>query len=881
MTRTVSGILRLTAALLAPALVASAALADGSFVERYVTAVRLARAGRPDAALAQLEELAKGNPSSVPLHRAIARLALQLRVDGNWEDRFRDRLRRSSRDVGAAVGLALIEQARGRTGDARQLLLDSVTGGGRDPELVPLLLAVHPRSDELVGWLAARATVLPGDGRFGALRGRVLLALGRVAAAREVLERGLARDPDHPDLLALHADLLRAAGDSARACTEAAIVSSHLAGEQRVPEARVPTRVALARIHLACGQVDEARRLLRTAGPAMNFPEDPPLAPLVAVVEAEVALAREDPLGALAVLDEKGAPPEEDPVWGELTLAVRCRALAALAVPVPDARDVLRRAAPVGLALADRSAALAALAASPLLGDPELARALAESAERLAQNGLEPRASRARLLARWAGGASVEPEADAADVTGARALLDARDAARKKNPRGALDRASVERADVGSAPGALLAALDAVAARAALDVGEIERAAASVREGLLDVEAGNQGREPVPPEIEPIAGSGSDTALELAGLGFRAAIASRRPPGQAAEELLRNLGRVVRGWSSVEVPWPTTLADVARIVPADACLVVTTAGPEAPALAFDPRGAFAVAEPGDVLRSPPCTDRRQVLWAGPGPPPGGLLVAEGDPRVVVRLVVPAPLPRTGSKAKPPPALGIGPGTARPLRDLVEALNGTGEDPGARRVARFDETLNWPVFRGAGLAPSTSPLSSGWLAPLSGHTPAGWIAPETLLTMPVTPGAGLVAVGLKVLPNRGEPERGMWLLAESALGGGWQWALLSRRPLEREEYGRIEQRLRYWSRDPVREARRLVEDDPGLANALALWTAPVATEVSDRSAWLAAAGVGLIAVVAAVAVVRRAIVNRRALAAQAVRSSSPPGPPAPA
>jgi len=292
--------------------------------------------------------------------------------------------------------------------------------------------------------------------------------------------------------------------------------------------------------------------------------------------------------------------------------------------------------------------------------------------------------------------------------------------------------------------------------------------------------------------------------VELAGLSFRALVASGRPTADAANDLLKNLARAARGWSQTERPWPADLRELAQFVRGDACLVIAAIGAGAPALAIDSEGVIGVATPDQAAATAPCAGRRRVLWAGPAAPPGGLAAATNGSRVFVRLLIPGPPVREpgGPYPKAPSLTAVGAGPDRSLRRIVESLAPPAPRPGERLALRFDAGRGWPVFHGAGIAPRGVPFAAGWLAPPGRLTPAGWIGP-----------------GADPL------ESGPRALAEAALNAGWRWALLSRRPLSAEERGRVQSKLASWAEDPLREAQRLARRDPALAEVLTLWMAP--------------------------------------------------------
>lgn len=855
---------------------------EAPLVDRYVGIVRLARAGRSALALNQLEDLAQAYPGSVPVHRALALLALETNQAEHWTERFRTRLRRSPQDVGAAVGLAVLESSHRHFSDARRLLLESVAAGGRDPLLATLLTQQHGRPEELIGWFSARSSIHSGDARFAALRARLLLQLGQIPAARDVLESALARDPRQADLLTQHAAILRAMGRPQQACVEASMAAERLIGEQRVPEVRVPARLELVRAQVACGQFQEARRLLRTLGPQVSLPGDMVLQELVAVVEAELLLAIGSPVQALTLLHAKGSPGETDPVWGEAALVARVMAQTQLGLPVEDAEEITQRPLPKQLDLADRGLTLALLAGERKT-PAGLPSALKRAAVQLDLWGCQPRAARLRALAgtfdppsSWAPASAVQPEAAPLpeELILAR-MTETRRALAAGNFRRAADLATIERWRFNTVSPGLLATLGALGARGALEAGEPQRALNMVRDATLDLSLLETNRANITPELEPLALPAADLGAELAGLAFRAGIASGRSPKQLAPELLQRLGQVVRGWSLTGTPWPTNLEDLGRTIPPGGCLVVATTGPAAPTLAIDRQGNFGVAAVEDVSASPPCRTSRTIYWAGPAPPPRNLTgPGRSESPFVVHWVAPAPLATPAPEGtRPHPAQIIGPGLERPQRDVVEELAGQRVGFEESSAIRFDTSDSWPIFEGAGLAPSPTPLSAGWLVPPSVPAPDGWVGPETILALRPSPGAGLVALGMAVTPGKGEVERGSWVLAEAALSAGWRWVLLSRRPLTPEERQRVEVRLPQWAKDPVREGGRLAEEEPALAAVLEFWTAPPGTAVPNNRLLYLAGAMAVVVLWAAIMVIRA----RRRTDRQATTSSIRPGP----
>ena len=844
--------------------------------ERYVAALEAARGGNLPGAVARLRELAGEAPASVPIHRDLARLTLLLARERPEARRdlyreFRRRLRRTARDVGANVGMAILEEERGRRAAAHRHLLTALTAGCRDPLLVPLLLRTSPSPDGLLGWLARRRAVIPGDSSFRALEARALLARDRVRAARRLLEEGLRRDPEHPDLLALEAALLRAAGREARACEAASIALGFLAAREEVPESRIPLRVLLARVLADCGRTADAEAVVATLGPPVTPPGGPPLEPLVDLGRAETALAREDPLRALLHLGFRPGdgtwldrfPPGTGSSFAgllhprEWARGLAARALVALA-GLPGARRALPGVPPdppSGLALADREELLAAVLAA---GDPlpgtgmptRLARALGEA-------GLENRALRLRVLAAYRG--MVPPPALAELPSGDPDLRLAREIAAHRNtlPADSLDELALARAH-----GLLRASWRTGRTLALLGGGEAGAAAEVARAGLLDLEEAARTTRPLPGELRPLLAAWGRPALVLPGAAARARLAGQAAPADTCGALVRDLGRAARAWSRIESPWPRSLGDLA--VPDGACLVLATPpGPGGIVAAIGPGGPPVLrGGPGelDPLRLPPCREARVILWAGPAAPESRGLAGLGRPGGPVLVRVPHPgtpvLPAAGPSARHPgPPVPVGPGPARPLRILVEGL----VDHRPPAIPPSLPPGGWPAWTGAGLAPPGVPASVGWLAPPS-LVEGGFVAPEGL--RPLEPrGPGLVVLGLTVPPR--ETEEGAWLIAESALLAGRHWALLSRAPLTTDEVRAVTAGLGRAAGDPFPVARHLLDGRPELASRLELWTVVERVDVPPGQArWPVLLGGSLLAALAVLAVVLRALRRRR-------------------
>ena len=872
-----------------------------------------ARAGRTDEALAAYAEICRERPSSVAAHAALARLAVASGRAEAWRARVLARLASHPRDVGALSAAAEFDLAGGRRDDARAKLLAAVAAGARDPELVPALVAASPRPAETTAWFAARAASRRADPEFAVLRARLLLAFGDVRGARAETAAAPARAPGLVEAVVLRLELARADGDAEEACPLAAAAAGSLRDLPGGPEARFRSTVAVVRALADCGRADDARRLLRAVRPPPLLPGVPAPGRALAVAEADAAIAEGDPLRALAVLAERGPLSEGDPEWGEPALSARVRALAALGLEVPDAPAIAARPLPSGLFLAERSRTLAALADA---ADPAARRAVGAAlrvcAARLADDGLEPRAGRAALLAgtvpAGAEGGLAGPETAAAprsgalqarrraaDLRAAQTLVAARRLAAAGSFLAAADAATRGRAaDLNVAP-ELLMALSQEEAQAALAAGNPSAAAAAVRDGLAEHDRLLRGEEPpLADELRPLVGQSSVAAARLVGIGFRAALAAGRTPREAAEQFLFDAGRIARGWTIVEAAWPATLEEVAEAIPADACLVFAAAGPDAPEIALDRAGGLSAAGPGGAVGAPECAGKKVVLWAGPASPPRGLAVGPHDERVLARVVRPGPL-AGGAPAKAAGApVVVETGPARVRRELLETLladddadggaaaRGPAAEAGARPAGSSDEGTRrgdesaggrpsdegtrpgdeaaggWPAYVGLGIASAESPLASGWLVPPTEAAPDGWMPPQNIPQAASAQGA-LWALGLAETGTAQAPERGAWLLAESALLAGRSWTLFSRRPLGAAERAALLRRAPAWAENPLREARRLAKREPALAEALTLWMAPAPPPApSGRGFYGLAAALAALGAVATVVAARAAL-----------------------
>ncbi len=826
--------------------------AAGDVNTRYAAALRSHAAGHTEQALEELSALAQEVPASVPVHRALALVALECGEDRatQWKTRLWRRLRRTRRDVGASVGRAVLLQAEGRRSQAHNLLLSALTSGARHPLLVPLLVETSPDRRGLAGWMAARARVLPRDSAFAALRVRYLFAIGQAREAGRLLESSLLVYPQDPDLLSLGADWARANGAEREAARLAALATGLLARTSEVPEVMVPRRLKLARALIAGARLDQARALLGALGPLVSINDPHAFEAGRLVVEGELALARDEPFRALALLRQARPLP---PAWSEAALSVESRAWASLEL-APETLAGPEKPAAMGPGLADRAVALASLLRTNAAAQHPSRETFARLAQRLEDAGLRVRAARLAILEAFLGGdspASRERLAralsveDGREARGPSALMTVASrvvlagwAAGRREHSAVLEATSIAQGKRSGAPGDLLATLHLLAARAAFSLGRHRLASEMVREGLLDLQEADMSEVTTPPEFLVIQRAFGDPSTDLPGIAFAAALATGGNRSLAAAKLVRNLGRAARSWSTSGASWPDQLGEITRSIGEHACLVVATPEPLAPALALTMKRAPVTASRAEIVQTAPCRDATVVYWLGPAAPLGGLHPHSSDRQVLVRLVAPLPLLEKGMPTSEElTTREVGPGLDRPLRRAVQSTvpESKGDSPGiSRAVLRLEES--WPVFHGAGVASSRTPLASGWLVP-HGLNARGWIGPQDIPGVTPANGAGLVAVGLKMIVTHPGAEKGAWLISEEALASGHPWVLLSRQPLTFRQRTRLIARLPYWRKDPLGEALRLCRGDRELAERLTLWASPGTLPPPSKSEWL--------------------------------------------
>jgi hypothetical protein len=862
---------------------ASAAPAQSSLSERYEAAVARAAQGELGPALEELGKLAEAVPASVPVHRAIALTALAAgdEAAADWSERFRQRLRRTRRDVGASVGRAILLAAEDRDREAHSLLTSAIFAGARHPLLIPPLLDTSPDPQGLANWARRRARALGDDPDFEALRVRLLIRLGKTQEAREVVADTLEDHPQAGDLLALHARLAWAAGREGGACEEAALAIGFLDDRSEVADLRVPRRAYLARALIACGRHGDAQTVLGGFGSLMTPPGAPPLEPIARAVTAELALSQGRLIEAAALAG--GRDPAAAPApWDETlrSIGVRARAEAGLAV---EARELPAEApASHPFALLDRTLAFAALAAAPQppRGAPLTPRPFERLSRSLLDRGFEVRGVRAALLAELLseadeGGrrdlddllAIVGPgsAASAVQLQAATRIVRIRRAYQDGDGDAVLARTEVPAVERAGAPGALLAPIRIARSRAALAAGRPDDALAAVEEGLLDLQSADLEESPLPAELRAFEGAFGVPALVLPGLAFRAALERGDAPEAAVARLLEAMDRAARTWSILGVPGARDPVALTERLPQGGCLIVAPpdlGDPARGALAarLTSEGAVSVGTPAELLSEPPCAGADVVRWLGPGRPAGGLGAGNPEQGLLVRWIGPRPLAAEniedgGGRAVDVAPGRLGPGPERPFRSLVESLAGMESPADAADPVEASKVrlYGWPIHTGAGLALSRAPLASGWLVPPTGNSERGWMTPEDLPPAPTAgagPPPGLVALGLSTVADAAVSERGSWLLAEAAVDAGWSWALLSRRPLTGDELARLEGRWDEWRDDPVGAARDLHSRDPELAEALMLWSAPGRLQrPAGIWSWVLAAALGAAALIA--------------------------------
>jgi tetratricopeptide (TPR) repeat protein len=866
---------------------ATATWGESTLRERYEAAIARANQGQLDEALEELGSLAETVPASVPVHRAIALTALAAGEEAaaDWSEQFRQRLRRSRRDVGASVGRAILLADQGRDREAHSLLTSAIFAGARHPLLLPVLLETSPDPEGLSHWARRRARALGDDPDFEALRIRLLMQLGKSQEALEVVESTLEDHPQMGDLLALHATLSWAAGDERTACEEAALAIGFLDDGNEVAGLRVPRRAHLARALISCGRHGDAQTVLGGLGALVTPPGADPLEPLARAVSAELSLAQGRLVEAIAMARREGPEPAPAP-WDETlrSIAVRARARAGLAV---NARELLAEApADHPLALVDRSLALAAVAASPQppRGLPLTPQPFERLSRELLDHGFDVRGVRAGLLAELIREAEKEGRRDLDDLLAivgpgsaasavrlqtATRIVRVQSAFEAGDGDAVLSLTEVPAVERAGAPGALLAPIRVARARAELAAGHPAAALEAVEEGLLDLQSADLEQSPLPAELQAFETAFGTPALVLPGLAFRAALERGDAPGAAAARLLEAMDRAARTWSILGLPGAREPLALTERLPEGGCLIVAPPDLEHPkrgglVARMTSAGTVAVGTPAELLSQPPCAGADIVYWLGPGGATGGLRAGHGAEGLLVRWIGPRPLPGEpdGETARPSSSEPghLGPGAERPFRTLVESLAGVegSDDDGDPVVASQVRLYGWPIHTGAGLALSATPLASGWLVPPTGNSELGWMTPEDLPPAPSTgsePAPGLVSLRLSTAADSAGSERGAWLLAEAGIDAGWAWALLSRRPLSDGEIARLEETWDDWRDDPLAAAADLVEKHPELADALTLWTAPGRLH-RDPSIWSWVLAVALgVALVVAVLVLR--------------------------
>ena len=822
---------------------APTAAAPDEVRERYVRALRIHLAGDSQTAIAQLAELADVAPASIPVHRALALLALEQGEETatTWSKAFRKRLRRTRRDVGASVGRALILEAYGRQREAHNLLLSAVMAGARSPLLADPLCRTSPDPPGLHQWMSARARAIGRDPDFAALRVETLLACNQPATAGEVLATAITRYPLSRRLLALQADRLRADGRFRQAGAAAALAVG-LPGMVPVPEVRIPRRLALARALIAAQRPEQARGVLATLGPIVAPDGEERLEAMTEVARAELELARGRPIRALQRLPDHPVLPA---AWKATARAVEARARAGLGLPVAAPKDDPEAPA---LALADQGVALALAAVSRSHQDhaativPRLVPLIA----RLAQAGLPHRAALLELaLAARAGEAEgkqlldkalerLPRSGDARLETGAR-IVEASWALGRGDPAAAQASCRLDPRTAAATPGRLLAALHLTAARAALARGDEAGASEAVAEGLLDLQEADLARILTPDELRPLEELQGRPALTLPGVGLAADLAAGHPVPAATSRLLANLTRTSRSWSVLDRSWGDSPTEISRSLSPGACLVLATDDDEAPWITVGSEGITAATPPGPAFLSrPPCARATVLYWAGPAAAPAGLSWPDRPELLLVRVVRPVALPRGSVEevvARRPWKV-VGPGPDRPLRRLVENLAGVPTDRDTPAAPRGEEY--WSLYTGAGMVPRRWPLATGWLTPPAARGEPGWMEIEALGQQARDPGIedGLVVVGLRAGAHR----LGLRVLAEAALDSPRRYALLSVEPLSSEQIQQLAEVLPAWNRSPLAGAARLAADNPELASRLTLWTAPGRLPLPRRWNW---------------------------------------------
>lgn len=868
-------------------------------LDDYIGALRLLAMHRDSEGIATLETLVRTHPDRLAPHRALVLSAVGTSRAPAIDSAMQIRLLRNPKDSGAAFARALLLEGQGNRAEAHRLLLSALVAGSRDPLLVDPLLRTAADSDRLVVWLRGEAARVPEDAPFWALVVRLTARHGQLHLASNDLDAALARHPDNLDLLTLAATLRRAAGAEREACAQATLAAGYLTNDRAPPEVRVPRRLELARTFIDCGRLDAARQMIAAVGPTWSPPGTTPLSTWIALVEADLSIASEDPLGGFVALQDLDPLVATEPAAREYLMALRAGAFAALGVDDHTDDDWLATELPRGLLLVDRARALAARMSVEGALATDGARYGAEVASALETAGLPVRAARLWLLAaaRETGGFEaarvhlgqalvLTPEESASpSLRTATRLVRARLFAAQGGHLDALSAARSEPLRLAGAPAALLAPLRLVAGRSALVLGRPGDALALARDGLLDVQEADRSREVLPFEFAPLAGDLSDQAVLLSALALRAGRAAGQGDEATTSTFLRDLGRSVRRWSLLEAPWPSTASELQRQVPRSSCLVIATPGAEGVAVVATSR-TVTVVPTLRALDTAECRDLKTIYWAGPAAAPGGLTARSDDPRLLVRLVCPAPLPEgpLGEPANLRPAWPnpVGNGPQRAYRRAVESLIGLSSDAAATTPpqtvsdsSRRSVGSQLTQFEGFGLAPSRTPLAAGWLVPPVAGLREGWLGPATTSGLLGDPHSGVFVTGLRRLDTSDGNDKGRWVLAESLLGAGWRWGLLADRPLTTAQRSALSEGEARWIEDPLREARRLSRADGDLAARLSLWSATGrivklrSTTALDTLFYLPIAA----AVLLAFSTIARLIARHRARQKRAARSTT--------
>ena len=823
-------------ALVAPtALIPSVhALEQGEWAAPYARASRLAAAGRFAEALDILQRLAEARPASVPIHLALAKVAESAGDADRFEKAWKKRVRRRARDVGASVALAYLHSRRNAPRDAHRLLQNALTAGARHPFMLSLLFETTSDRKGFVNFLQRRAAVLPRDTGFSLLLSLALLEEGDVRKAREVVERALHHEPEHPELLLVRSRILHADGREREACRQAELAVGFVAEVERTPEWRSWLEIQAARIFVDCGRHEAASALIVPNEDGFGMEPTAGRNRWSALVRAHLAIEEGSPIRSLTELRKAETLEPSTVEMDVFAESIRSRLANHLSAswidPTPRARSVQ------GLALADRSVSLAADAVRYMKKDApgrrKLIRDIDVTHEKLSSEGMVVRAERLASLSSWLGGTIPTPktsarERETSEVPGlavVRALIAVSAHQRRQDFEAAGRAGQIDPLSLVGAHGRLKAALRIQTASSLLEVGDAAGALESARQGVLDVLEADRNRLPVPPEFLPLVSAGLSQRSTLAGLAFRARIASGVETQEALPAFFSDVSDAVAGWTAASTPWPTSPEEIVEWIPSAGCLVMATPPPQPIAIAMARAHAAAVSAPEDVLKTPPCRDARIVYWLGPHAPRAGLALGT-PPRTVIRILRPTPTPRPHRQAKATRwngrVLEIGSGESG--RDPLMTKDPSDPAHGGRLHPDLEE--GWPLYTGKGLTLEEIPSGAGWFAPESLAGADGWIGPESIPARRSGSGPGLIVLGTTMPADSRLPEAGAWMLADGAKIAGYEWTLLSRRPLEPDEIEIIENALSRWQRHPLTAAENLTRAHPALAESLCLWAEP--------------------------------------------------------